>query len=146
MGAEIIWFWCLREGILSWRRHYTEALKLMVNNNVLHVYRISCDPRYLLHLSLSKLALKKNIIWPCKRVLYYRKVNISEFTVSLNYLITMKTLLVRSSPFQANNHKQNITKQNIWEISKKNYSSWFLVKKAADLILEWQIWLTIVPF
>ena len=49
----------------------------------------------------------------CKRVLYYRKVNISEFTVSLNYLITMKTLLVRSSPFQANNHKQNITKQNI---------------------------------
>ena len=35
MGGWNYLVWCLREGILSWRRHYTEVLKLMVNRFVI---------------------------------------------------------------------------------------------------------------
>ena len=45
MRAEIIWFGFLREEILSWRRHYPEVLKLMVNNFVLF-FQISIHSEY----------------------------------------------------------------------------------------------------
>ena len=98
----------------NWKKSRNSHSELRLNqlpqSRLFKRYRWVFSSKYIYH--WFKLALKKTSIWPCKRFLYNRKVNISVFTASLNYLITMKTILFCSSPSQANNQffKQNITK------------------------------------